>query len=87
MTLLYVSKYFRKYILDKNYKYFYLASGFCSLKYWQNIFKKDAFDLLQKIYNNVDFTYAFDFEKICPEVEVTLCHLSLFSVCFHFLTC
>ena len=29
----------------------------------------------------------FDFEKICPEVEVTLRHLSLFSVCFHFLTC
>ena len=41
---------------------------------------------MQKIYNNVDFTYVFDFEKICPEVEVTLRHLSLFSVCLHFLT-
>ena len=41
---------------------------------------------MQKIYN-VDFTYVFDFEKICPEVEVTLRHLSLFSVGFHFSTC
>ena len=42
---------------------------------------------MQKIYNNYDFTYVFDFEKVCSEVEVTLRHLSLFSVCFHFLTC
>ena len=42
---------------------------------------------MQKIYNNDAFTYVFDFEKICPEVEVTLRYLSLFSVCFHFLTC
>ena len=49
-------------------------------------FLKNAFDLLQKIYND-DFTYVFDFEKICPELEVTLRHLSLFSVCVHFLTC
>ena len=87
VTLLYVSKYFRKYILDKNYKYFYLASGFCSLKYWENNIGKKAFDLLQNIYNNDDFTCVFDFEKFFPEVEVTLRDLSLFSVCFHFLTC
>ena len=41
---------------------------------------------MQKIYNNDDFTYVFDFQKACPEVEVTLHHLSLFSVCLHFLT-
>ena len=69
VTLLYVSKYFRKYILDKNYKYFYLASGFCSLKYWENICRKDGFDLFQKFYNNDDLTYVFDFEKICPELK------------------
>ena len=42
---------------------------------------------MQKIYNNYDFTYVFDFEKVCSEVEVTFRHLSLFSVCFHFLMC
>ena len=42
---------------------------------------------MQKIYNNHDFTYVFDFEKVCSEVEVTLHHLSLFLVCFHLLTC
>ena len=42
---------------------------------------------MQKIYNNYDFTYVFDFEKVCSEVKVTLGHLSLFSVRFHFLTC
>ena len=72
LTLLYVSQYFRKYILDKNYIFI-----------WQVVFahlyyiKKNAFDLLQKIYNNDDLL-LFDFEKICPEVEVTLRHLSLF---------
>ena len=40
---------------------------------------------MQKIYNNYDFTYAFYFENVYSEVEVTLHHLSLFSVCFHFL--
>ena len=29
----------------------------------------------------------FDFEKVYSEVVVTLCYLSLFSVCFHLLTC
>ena len=42
---------------------------------------------MQKIYNNDDFTYVFDFEKVYSEVVVTLHHLSLFSVCFHLLTC
>ena len=42
---------------------------------------------MQKIDNDYDFNYVFDFEKVCSEVEVTLHHLSLFSVCFHFLTC
>ena len=42
---------------------------------------------MQKIYNNYGFTYVFDFEKVYSEVEVTLRHLSLFSVCCHFLTC
>ena len=42
---------------------------------------------MQKNYNNELFTYVFDFEEICPEVEVTLRHLSLFSVCSHFLMC
>ena len=42
---------------------------------------------MQKIYNNHDFTYVFDFEKVYSEVVVTLHHLLLFSVCFHLLTC
>ena len=42
---------------------------------------------MQKIYNNYDFTYVFDSEKAGSETEVTLRQLSLFSVCFHFLTC
>ena len=44
---------------------------------------KIAFNLMQKIYNNYDFTYAFDFEKVYSVIVVTLRHLSLFSVCFH----
>ena len=86
VKLLYVSKYFRKYILNINYKYFYLSTGFCSVKYWDNIFKKNVY-ILQRNYKNDDFIFTFDFEKTCHEVEVTFCHLSLFSVCFNLLTC
>ena len=42
---------------------------------------------MRKIDNDYDFNYVFDFEKVCSEFEVTLHHLSLFSVCFHFLAC
>ena len=42
VTFLYVLEYCRKYIFNKNYKYFYLSSGFCSIKYRENIFKKNA---------------------------------------------
>ena len=42
---------------------------------------------MQKIDNDYQFNYVFDFEKICSEVEVTLRHFSLFLVCFHFLAC
>ena len=37
LNTLHDSKYFRKYILDKIINIFYLASGFCSLKNWENI--------------------------------------------------
>ena len=87
VTLLYVSKYFRKYILNFNYKYFYLSTGFCSVKYWDNIFKKKNVYILQKNFNNDDFIFTFDFEKTCHKFEVTFCHIPLSSVCFHLLTC
>ena len=42
---------------------------------------------MQKNYNKYDYTYVFDFEKVCFEVVITLRHLSLFSVFFHLLRC
>ena len=39
---------------------------------------------MQKIDNDYNLNYVFDFEKACSKVEVTLHHLSLFSVCFSF---
>ena len=87
VTLLYVSKYFREYFFNRNYKYFHLSSGFCSIKYWEKILRKNAFNLMQKIYSNYDLTYVFDLEKVYSEVVVTLRHLSLFVVCFHLSTC
>lgn len=85
IKLLYVSKYFRNYFLNKNYEFFYLSTGFCSFKYWEEILSKNGFNLLHKIYEKIET--SFDHEECYIKLLKTLCHLSLFLVCLHFLTC
>ena len=84
ITLCFVSKYYRKLVLNKYIKYYDLSTGFCSVKYWRTRIEKKLFVLHGKIHYNIDF---FDFEesyfKMCKKFR----HLSLFSVCLHLLTC
>ena len=78
-----MSKYFRKLVLKKFVKHYDLSTGFCSVKYWTNKIEKNVFDLIQAIHDEI----TFDFEKNYEQLIKRFCHMSLFSVCLHFLRC
>ena len=78
-----MSKYFRKLVLKKFVKHYNLSTGFCSVKYWTNKIEKNVFDLIQAIHDEI----IFDFEKNYEQLIKRFRHMSLFSVCLHFLRC
>ena len=79
ITLCYVSKYFGTRALKKFYKHYDISTGFCAFKYWTNRFEENIFGLSQSIHNIHE---AFD-DKLVKKFR----HMSLFSVCLHFLRC
>ena len=87
ITLCYVSKCFRKLVLKKFAKYYDLSTGFCSVKYWTNEIEKNVFRLVEAIHSELFDGYAFDFEGNYDKLIKKFHHMSLFSVCFHFLRC
>ena len=84
ITLCFVSRFHRRFVLNKYVKYYDLRTGFCSVRYWRTRIKKNVFVLHEKIHDKFDF---FDFEesyfKMCKKCR----NISLFSVCLHVLTC
>ena len=85
ITLCYVSKCFRKLVLKKFAKYYDLSTGFCSVKYWTNEIEKNVFRLVEAIPSELFDSYAFHFEGNYDKLMKKFCHMSLFSVCLHFL--
>ena len=79
-----MSKYFRTLLLKKFYKHYDISTGFCAIKYWTNRIEENVFGLTQSIHNILE---AFDFEEIYDKLIKKFCHMSLFSVCLHFLRC
>ena len=92
-NLLFVSMYTRQVIFKKFEDIYYLSTGFTSEKHWYSIVQKTAQDLCkvvlnEKFYDPVFFKYHFDYEdRVCALLEKFKTHLSLFSVCMHFLRC
>ena len=82
-----VSKYFRKLVLKKFAKIYDISTGFCSVKYWTNKIERNVFELIQTIHNETFDTVSFDFEENYDKLIKRFCHMSLFSVCLHFLRC
>ena len=78
-----MSKYFRKLVLKKLFKYYNLSTGFCSVKYWTNKIEKNVFDLIQAIHDEIIFDFEENYEQLIKRFR----HMSLFSVCLHFLRC
>ena len=78
-----MSKYFRKLVLKKLFKYYNLSAGFFSVKYWTNKIEKNVFDLIQAIHDEIIFDFEENYEQLIKKFR----HMSLFSVCLHFLRC
>ena len=92
ITLCYVSKYFRELVLKSFSKVYDISSGFCSVQNWTNAIQKNLFNSIQDIHNDTFFnemfyTYNFDFEQNYEKLLKKFRHMSLFSVCLHFLRC
>ena len=70
-----------------------MSTGFTSEKRWYTIIEKAAYDICEAVLNEkffdlVFFNYHFDYEdRVCALPEKFKIHLSLFSVCMHFLRC
>ena len=87
IILSYVSKYFRKLVLKRFAKIYDTSTGFCSVKYWTNKIERNVFELIQAINNDLFESKAFDFEENYDTLIKKFGHMSLFSVCLHFLRC
>ena len=92
ITLCYVLKYFREFVLKNFSKVYDISTGFCSVQNWTNVIQKRLFILIQDIHNDTFFnetfcTYSFDFEQNYEKLLKNFRHMSLFSVCLHFLRC
>ena len=87
IKLCYVSKYFGKLVLKKFAKIYDISTGFCSVKYSTNKIERNVFELIQAINNDLFESKAFDFEESCDKLIKKFCHMSLLSVCLHFLRC
>ena len=79
-----MSKYFGKLVLKKFAKYYDLRTGFCSIKYWASKIERNVFELIQAIHNEIQ---SFDFEENYDKLIKRFRHMSLFSVCLHYLRC
>ena len=77
-------KIFKNTCIKKNYKHYDISTGFYAIKYWTNRIQENVFGLTQSIHNIHE---AFDFEEIYDKFILKNCHMSLFSLCLHFLRC
>ena len=64
-----------------------MSTGFCSVKYWTNKIERNVFELIQAINNELFESKTFDVEENYNKLIKRFRHMSLFSVCLHFLRC
>ena len=87
ITLCYVSKHFRRFVLSKFLQIYDISTCFCSVDYWTRVIKENVFNLIYKIYEKLWDTYPFDFEQYETLLIKKLRNMFLFSVSLHFLRC
>ena len=63
-----------------------LRSSFCSFDQWDEKLNRNFFNLLNKLYLDLD-NCVFDFEYYILKLRKVKRHLSLFSICIHYMRC
>ena len=86
-NLCYVSKYYRRLIFKTFDKYYNISTGFCSIELWMNKIEENLWGLIENIFNDLNDDINFDFDFNYVNLFKEFRHLSLFSVCLHFLRC
>ena len=83
ISLLYVSKFTRNYVLTKfDRSFFFLSSGFFAFNCWIKKLNSIRVNLLSKLYSELDV--FFDYDVWSKNLKQTMRHISLISVCLHF---
>ena len=87
-----MSKCIKHFVLRNFNHSFCISIGFCSVKHWTDLIKKSCFSLTDDIHNlsffdDTFFGYNFDFEENYFKLKKEFRHMSLFSICLHFLRC
>ena len=86
-NLCYVSKYYRRVIFKKFDKYYNISTGFCSIELRMNKIEENLLGLIENISNDLNDYIDFDIDFYYHNLFKEFRHLSLFSVCLHFLRC
>ena len=63
-----------------------MSSGFCSFDQWDEKLTHNFFNFLNKLYSDL-YNYVFDFEYYISKLRKVKRHLSLFSICIHYMKC
>ena len=86
VLLFYTSRSLRFFVLVKFKSYRKLSNGFCSFDQWDEKLTQNFFDLLNKLYLDLD-NCVFDFEYYTLKLRKVKRHLSLFFICIHYMRC
>ena len=76
----------RFFVLQKFRTYWELSSGFCSFDQWDEKYTQNFFNLLSRLYLKL-YECVFDFECCIIKFKKVRRHLSLFSICTHYMRC
>ena len=64
---------------------FMISTYLCAFAYWRKVMEKNSFSVLHELQDK--FYKGFDFGFWFIKLQESMRHLSLFSVCLHFLRC
>ena len=63
VTLLYVSKFTRHFVLRRYDNHFFISSGFCAFEFWERKLLSNRFNLLSKLYTELDIFFIMIFGR------------------------
>ena len=88
LNLCFISRVIRKIVLKVFNKIFCVSEGFCSSGQWFKLIKRNCFALIEEIYSSFfEDRFIFDFDENYSKLLSEFSHMSLFSICLHFLRC